>query len=427
MDREENLRNSIQDLESKILAVNSNLSSLSSQDIKYNDLLLLKNQLDQLLQLTLEELRCLRLTSPHPGVVKRRTNNQRRGLSSSPVPLEQQHKPNRDQDDLEDRLRKLIGRKCRAPFAMDNGKTVYHSAEVLSVDVTESGPESLLILVQFLHPVCIKMMTCDRFLDGNCTLGLDCIYNHGWQVTLMDIKEYIPIDHIQLKTGDACLVRPEFDPNVPSTSSLNTSQLWKEGIVQDILPNQLGFGVKLISNNSYMVAKPGNIVSFESKPPPVNEEDIVNLSSDDEDASYTASHASKARTTIDFVDEDEIVLLEDKSKKKELDECVEIPKIADWESHTKGLGSKLLLKMGYVWGEGLGRKKNGMVEPLAPHVIPQGKSLDWVMKNKTKKIGKKIIYNNNASHPTSQQTSRGHGFQNQNSIKLKHSNNLRNT
>lgn len=64
------------------------------------------------------------------------------------------------------------------------------------------------------------------------------------------------------------------------------------------------------------------------------------------------------------------------------DECIEIPKMGLWEKHTKGIGSKLLRKYGYVPGQPLGKRKNGIVEPIVAQVLPKGRSLDFIMKDK---------------------------------------------
>ncbi|KAF5921488.1 hypothetical protein HPG69_008250 [Diceros bicornis minor] len=49
---------------------------------------------------------------------------------------------------------------------------------------------------------------------------------------------------------------------------------------------------------------------------------------------------------------------------------------AGWEVHTRGIGSRLLAKMGYEFGKGLGRHSEGRVEPIHAVVLPRGKSLD---------------------------------------------------
>ena len=46
-----------------------------------------------------------------------------------------------------------------------------------------------------------------------------------------------------------------------------------------------------------------------------------------------------------------------------------------WEEHTRGMGSKLMAQMGYVFGTGLGKRSDGRIAPVEATVLPAGKSL----------------------------------------------------
>ena len=59
-------------------------------------------------------------------------------------------------------------------------------------------------------------------------------------------------------------------------------------------------------------------------------------------------------------------------------------KFGDWESSTRGVGSRLMLKMGWVVGAGLGRRGEGRVDPVTARLYPAGKSLDWCMEMRDK-------------------------------------------
>lgn len=49
--------------------------------------------------------------------------------------------------------------------------------------------------------------------------------------------------------------------------------------------------------------------------------------------------------------------------------------LGNWEKYTRGIGSKLMMQMGYVIGTGLGKRSDGRIEPVEATVLPPGKSL----------------------------------------------------
>lgn len=51
----------------------------------------------------------------------------------------------------------------------------------------------------------------------------------------------------------------------------------------------------------------------------------------------------------------------------------------DWEKHTRGIGSRLMEKMGYVAGSGLGKEGEGRLEPVQAMVFPAGRSLGKIL------------------------------------------------
>ncbi|VEN58742.1 unnamed protein product [Callosobruchus maculatus] len=67
-------------------------------------------------------------------------------------------------------------------------------------------------------------------------------------------------------------------------------------------------------------------------------------------------------------------------------------RLGEWEKYTKGIGFKLMQKMGYVVGTGLGKKSEGRIDPVIAVILPQGKSLDYCMKLREKAGGDKNLF-----------------------------------
>ena len=70
----------------------------------------------------------------------------------------------------------------------------------------------------------------------------------------------------------------------------------------------------------------------------------------------------------------------------------EADKLGDWEQHTRGIASRLMQKMGYVVGTGLGKDPgSSRVLPVTATIYPQGKSLDWCMELRERAGGGDIL------------------------------------
>lgn len=66
--------------------------------------------------------------------------------------------------------------------------------------------------------------------------------------------------------------------------------------------------------------------------------------------------------------------------------------LGDWEKYTKGFGSKIMAKLGYIHGTGLGNNGEGIVAPIQIQVLPSGKSLDYCMELRERANGDKDLF-----------------------------------
>ncbi|XP_077504333.1 zinc finger CCCH-type with G patch domain-containing protein isoform X2 [Amblyomma americanum] len=251
----------------------------------------------------------------------------------------------------------LEGSKVRAPFSKEWGQMSYHSAIVLSVEASDiMHIDDIKVNVMFTHPTAPAMRPCSFFLDGRCKFSQErCRFSHGHAVALSDIREYSEPSFSNLKPGSPCLVRVEADG------------LWQLAAMECIGQEPDKIVVRL---------------SHSGKTASVSVEDVFPLdddgaeeSSDVDDGSALAAEPLSITGGCEDEEDDVPVVVWSAST------AAGLP-LGAWEKHTKGIGSKLMEKMGYVWGQGLGIRGNGRTEPVEAVVLPAGKSLDKCMELK---------------------------------------------
>ncbi|XP_066597078.1 zinc finger CCCH-type with G patch domain-containing protein isoform X2 [Prorops nasuta] len=269
--------------------------------------------------------------------------------------LVENDKPNEPSNNIEDELRALEGLKCRAPRINDWGGSGYYNAMICSVDKTKEDNlkslQDIKVKVFFINPTHKDMLPCPYFLNGSCKFQDDqCHYSHGEVVLFSSLQEYREPDYSSIKTGSKVLMKQD-------------NQLWYRGIILK-MPNKDDanvYRIKLESNGTIMEKNVQDLLPLE------NADCEVMGSSDESDC-----ESSKSATGSTLQQFQKVIVNENLLKPV----C---GVMGDWEKHTRGMGSKLMARMGYIAGTGLGKRADGRIEPVEVSVMPVGKSLDHCM------------------------------------------------
>lgn len=278
------------------------------------------------------------------------------GASSEPANL-----PNPPAQDLSQMLAQLeaelLNSNVQAPFSKGWGQISLHSAIVLSVDTSDiASVDDIKVTVMFTHPTVQAMKPCSYFLEGRCKFDAEeCRFSHGHTVFLPEVREYCEPNFENLKPGSKCLVRSK------------PKDLWQ------------------LATMDCVGQEPGHIVvqfAHTGKTASINVEDVFPLNINDaEEGAGPSGNSDDSKGDVD------VASVASGSGKEEKEAPMVVPleraacsPLGAWEKHTKGMGSKLMEKMGYVWGQGLGIRGNGLLEPIKAVMLPAGKkSLDEVL------------------------------------------------
>ncbi|XP_037377759.1 zinc finger CCCH-type with G patch domain-containing protein isoform X2 [Talpa occidentalis] len=226
------------------------------------------------------------------------------------------------------------GRKVSAPFRSAWGALEYHNAMVVGAAEAEGGAAGARVLC--LYPTHAALKPCPFFLEGKCRFKENCRFSHGQVVSVDELRPFQDPDLSSLQAGSACLAKQQ-------------DGLWHPARITDVDGGYYTVRFDSLLLKEAVVEGDGILPPLRTEPTGPSDSD----SSDADDSSYARvvepSDASSGTCSSAF---------------------------GGWEVHTRGIGSRLLAKMGYEPGKGLGRHADGRVEPVHAVVLPRGKSLD---------------------------------------------------
>ena len=375
----EALEQSIEAYELQLKQVNDAILASASEPSQNEDLMSLKTDLEQLVSLTKQNLVELKkealLKELEQYNDKEEYTDDKSSQKREQIDVDQET----DQQNVSNSLNvsALEGVKCQAPFkSINSAKEFYHNAVIFASNTDEDGVghlsyENLHVRVVFSNPTCQKMIPCKYYLDGKCNFSEDrCRHSHGELVRLASLKEYLEPNYAELREGVGVLANEE------------SSNLWQHATVEGVEHDGLlGTTVHIrFSHDSK------NIVSLplEHVAPLNNSLDEEDDSSDEEDESTIGGAYCNPNNETPIVRD-----LLDK-----IDGSMSA--IGGWESHTKGIGSKLMASMGYIHGTGLGKQCEGRREPVPILIYPPGCSIDYCMGIKEKLGNKAEITSSNS-------------------------------
>ncbi|KAK2851068.1 hypothetical protein Q5P01_007344 [Channa striata] len=232
----------------------------------------------------------------------------------------------------------LSGTKVSAPYRTAWGLLSYHNAMVVGAEPPDG--EEAQVRVLYLYPTQKSMKPCPFYLEDKCRFQDNCRFSHGEVVHVSDLREFVHNDFSNLKEGSSCLVQHE------------------DGIWYPAKIKEIDSGFYTVKFDS-LLAKEA-VVEADCIIPPLREDDPLTSDSDPED-------------TLEGDDFAFAKVMDSAVKSSDL---VNAADFGGWEAHTRGIGSKLMLKMGYEYGKGLGKMQEGRVEPVMAVVLPRHKSLD---------------------------------------------------
>ncbi|XP_010143614.1 PREDICTED: zinc finger CCCH-type with G patch domain-containing protein isoform X1 [Buceros rhinoceros silvestris] len=248
-----------------------------------------------------------------------------------------------DESDREEEEEELSGMKVKAPYYSSWGTLEYHNAMIVGTEELADGGAGVRVL--YLYPTHKSLKPCPFFLDNKCRFKENCRFSHGQVVSVEELQPFQEPNLSGLEVGSACLAK-------------HSDGIWYTAKITDI-----DSGYYTVKFDSLLLKEA--VVEGDSIIPPLRGEDGDESAESDEDSVDDSGYAKVI---------DAGVPENGAWRGSGAPACSS--SFAGWEAHTRGIGSKLLVQMGYEFGKGLGKNSDGRVEPVQAVVLPRGKSLD---------------------------------------------------
>ncbi|XP_030819342.1 zinc finger CCCH-type with G patch domain-containing protein [Camarhynchus parvulus] len=239
----------------------------------------------------------------------------------------------------EEEEEELSGMKVKAPYYSSWGTLEYHNAMIVGTEELEDGSAGVRVL--YLYPTHKSLKPCPFFLDDKCRFKENCRFSHGQVVSVEELQPFQEPDLSSLGVGSACLAK-------------HSDGIWYTAKITDV-----DSGYYTVKFDSLLLKEA--VVEGDSVIPPLRSEDAAESGESDEDSVDDSGYAKVIDSGVP-------------ENGEWTPACSS--SFGGWEAHTRGIGSKLLVQMGYEFGKGLGKNGEGRVEPVQAVVLPRGKSLD---------------------------------------------------
>ncbi|CAG8534780.1 11205_t:CDS:2 [Acaulospora colombiana] len=271
-----------------------------------------------------------------------------------------------------------VGEKCCIPFTHPEYQKVYFLPGLIQNINYDGNTCNILILT----PITPSTRVCKRYLSNKCAGICPQGRSHGEEIS----SEFVvPYEILHIGQIDAYKVGRNFWAKYKD-------EVWY--LAKLIGLESKGSGFRVIykgyenENPNGIVVGPDEIIPVQSLDDDEGGKEEI-FSEDKSESDYSNDESDSF--SDDFVPSDTPPLSGTEtgfgrvSLETFNNQDKDNSNFAEWEKHTTGVASRMMAKMGYKMGEGLGKNGEGIIDPIEVKIFSQGVSLDYI--DESDKIG----------------------------------------